>query len=148
MRPVPDDEVGAGVDHASCEQNHVSPGLAVVLLFGERQVSCVHALGATVEGDDHDVVRLGELRNGRLGELVVEHHVGFLRDRVGEDGDAQLAGLETREVALAARMVDADGGERLHRRRSTLLAEVAGVVVGQAQHVESGCLEVTRIARG
>ena len=44
-------------------------------------------------------------------------------------------------------MMNANGVERLHRRRAAFLAEVTGVIVGEAEHVEAGGAIVFCVAR-
>ena len=147
VRAVADDEIGARVDHASCEPDDVAARLAVVLLLGEWHVRRTGALGPAVERDDDDVEGVVERGDPRERPVVVEQHVGVLRHGVVEEHDGHVAVRYRRPAALAAGAQDASGAQRFCARIASFFAEVACVVVREAQHVESCVAIVLRVAR-
>ncbi len=61
VRPVTDDQIGAGIDDGAGEFDDVAAILTRIVLASERQLRSAIAFGAAVERHDDDVVLRGEL---------------------------------------------------------------------------------------
>ena len=55
MRPVPDDQVSAGIHHRAGEADYIAARFAKILFFGKRQPGNVFAFRSAVKRNQHDV---------------------------------------------------------------------------------------------
>ena len=115
VRARAEDQVGAGFDRHMGEGLGVAAVLAEVDLLLAADMLGVGALGAGVDRDDDDVGFLAGLADQSPGGVEVGQRGGVRVGREAEEGDLAAAGLEDRDLARQAGLLDPGAVQRLDR---------------------------------